>query len=87
MHGPGVILVRRFVSYKTSSSFNVSALRTSEELPKFRHQARSPRRFGTYVPHLHTRFSKNAMNLLTVAWQQRASVWKPLEDDPAVSVA
>eukprot|EP00752_Nemacystus_decipiens_P002572 g2410.t1 len=27
---------------------------------------------------------ENAMNLLTVAWQQRASVWKSLEDDPAV---
>ncbi|CAM9343925.1 unnamed protein product, partial [Scytosiphon promiscuus] len=26
----------------------------------------------------------NAMNLLTVAWQQRVSVWKPLENDPAV---
>ncbi|CAM9538820.1 unnamed protein product, partial [Ectocarpus sp. 13 AM-2016] len=27
---------------------------------------------------------ENAMNLLTVAWQQRASAWKPLENDPAV---
>ncbi|CBJ28671.1 conserved unknown protein [Ectocarpus siliculosus] len=27
---------------------------------------------------------ENAMNLLTVAWQQRASAWKPLEKDPAV---
>lgn len=25
------------------------------------------------------------MNLLTVAWQQRAAVWKRLENDPAVS--
>ncbi|CAN0440413.1 unnamed protein product, partial [Ectocarpus sp. 8 AP-2014] len=27
------------------------------------------------------------MNLMTVAWQQRASVWKPLENDPAVPVS
>ncbi|CAB1101350.1 unnamed protein product [Ectocarpus sp. CCAP 1310/34] len=30
---------------------------------------------------------ENAMNLMTVAWQQRASVWKPLENDPAVPVS
>lgn len=34
-----------------------------------------------------TRSSQNAMNLLTVAWRQRAYAWKPLEDDPAVRLA
>eukprot|EP00903_Cladosiphon_okamuranus_P010618 g10041.t1 len=30
---------------------------------------------------------ENAMNLLTVAWQQRAMAWKPLEDDAAVPMS
>ena len=31
-------------------------------------------------------YFQNAINLLTIAWQQRAAVWKQMENDPAVRV-
>lgn len=94
MYDPGVIVVgtvyqlrARSVTWWQAGNLLV-CLSSAYKCGACKRSPPSPRSLPIwYAPRLRNRYSQNAMNLLTVAWQQRASVWKPLEDDLAVSLA